>query len=495
MEADTAAASTTTSNGTASSSSSSCASSCTTTAAVARPRQSPHPRRQRFAAHLFCAAATLLLARVPSGAAYQCATDIRFADVQSPARKGLAIDDTTFQSCSSRIPWVWPNTWEPVSSIRLFKAWSPQWPESSQDIAWSNLAAWVATNNATVLVGTQITCVDDDDKKDWEWTKKMLKYFKPSQVMGLAIGNELDILADKVSVDDTVTLACIDNLWQNQHFWKTFQSRVQEFDAMGFGNTPITSVFTGAALGGGSTPFVDTDQAKVNTFLTLASQKYEHRFAFTLNFYPYFDPNYNLDASGTCEAALRSAACFGGNCQVPNAVQETRNKIQQVTGTGSNLLWVGETGWSSPVAHSLSTAMANCKDWSSLASFTEYYKGFLSWNIQSGSSAPDHVFYFDVRDSLQYGVQESFGLIDSCMSVKCKIASANFTAPDEFFFEEAELVVWWSWAWLTIGAVVIAALLLVCLIVRTRVCIRNHKARSKARARELQSANDAAASV
>eukprot|EP00913_Durusdinium_trenchii_P032787 g30692.t1 len=60
----------------------------------------------------------------------------------------------------------------------------------------------------------------------------------------------------------------------------------------------------------------------------------------------------------------------------------------------------------------------------SLMTFEKFYQGFLDWDlVLSGVRSPDHIFYFTLRDALNFGVQEFFGLLSSCESLGCKIAS------------------------------------------------------------------------
>ena len=90
----------------------------------------------------------------------------------------------------------------------------------------------------------------------------------------------------------------------------------------------------------------------------------------------------------------------------------------------NDVLWVTETGWSSPQPSTLDTRMAHCPEFSSPQSFQTYYSGFLSWNLSlSGTSprGPDHIFFFTVRDSNNFGMEEHFGLIDTCSTTQCKL--------------------------------------------------------------------------
>lgn len=118
-------------------------------------------------------------------------------------------------------------------------------------------------------------------------------------------GNELELLQFKGT--DMVPEKCVRDIWENGYLWRKFRQYVAEFDAMGFGAVPITSVFTGLGLAGVN--FYEVPgKARVGAFLANATEAYASRFAFTWNFYPYFDPNMRLDAGTTGDSsdALRS---------------------------------------------------------------------------------------------------------------------------------------------------------------------------------------------
>lgn len=63
------------------------------------------------------------------------------------------------------------------------------------------------------------------------------------------------------------------------------------------------------------------------------------------------------------------------------------------------LLWIGETGWSSPRSGTLDTHMKWCSEWSEKQVQREYYENFLAWDLSlNGARGADHVFYFAMRD-------------------------------------------------------------------------------------------------
>ncbi|CAE7559748.1 argA [Symbiodinium natans] len=361
---------------------------------------------------------------------FECQTDAALGPVMNATRKGLAVDDTTLRWCSGSIPTTWPNADAPVAAIRLFKAWDPSW-QDDRELAWRNLKAFVEHTGARVLMGTSISCVPADDEQSWQWTKGLMQVLGPDRIMGLAIGNELELLFTKFSFSDTVDQACIDSMWERGGFWETFTRIVSEFDSLGFGRVPVTSVFGGLALAGNSThPFFEqVGKARVNSFFENATAKFGDRYAFTWTTYPYFDPNERLD-QGTvdeCEFARNRSLCFDSSCDAPKSMAYMRRKMADLTGRSNSTFWIGETGWSS--SGSVQSEMKYCKNWAAPESLEKYYDSFLRWDGSiPNQEPPDHVFYFTIRDSLNFGNAEQFGVIEQCHMAECKLRSPGFTA-------------------------------------------------------------------
>mmetsp|Transcript_2690 Transcript_2690/g.7730 ORF Transcript_2690/g.7730 Transcript_2690/m.7730 type:complete len:634 (+) Transcript_2690:41-1942(+) len=377
-----------------------------------------------WALRRLCVFATL---SAPCAAAFECSTDMRLGQVGKSRSKGIALDDNTLRWCASQIPEVWPNVGQRMSSIRLFKAWDARWEEGGREKSWDGLVEYVSKAGAKVFVGTPLTCDEKADDQSWAWTKELMKKLRPRNVMGLAIGNELELLQFKGL--EFVPDGCLNDLWERGYVWRKFQQYVAEFDAMGFDAIPVTSVFSGLGLAGDS--FYEVPgRARVGSLLANATRVYGRRFAFTWNFYPYFDSSMRLDAGSTseCQGALGAASCWGPGCIVPSQLRHARTKMRALTGHGDSLLWIGETGWSSPVSSSLNTELSRCPAWSSKSTFERFYKGFLDWDLDigEGEKGPDHAFWFTVRDSTTFGADEHFGLIAGCDQPKCKIASAGF---------------------------------------------------------------------
>jgi len=393
--------------------------------------------------------------------AFQCQTDITLGPVTSTEHKGLVIDDSSMRGCPSRIAKFWPNTRDPVKSVRLFKVWDPKWPETDRLTVWTQLQTFAESQGVRFMVGTQITCEQERDAQDWIWAREFLELLGPERILGVAIGNELDLLWTKDDVDETVTPECLASLWEGGRFWDEFESRTRDLRAIGFDDVPVTTVFSGMALVQDGLPFREVPgQALVNSFLRNATgATFSNPFVFTFNFYPYFDPNFYPDAgvSDRCSKSLQQATCWrsASGCSVPDSVSKVRQRIAWLLNDGSHrTLWLGETGWSYPRASTLGTSMAGCSAWSSMDAFKTNYAGFLDWDMSSGSyDAPDHAFYFSARDSLNYGIGEHFGMISTCMDSRCKLRSEDFVfkgAP-----VEGRRVFWLNKVWLAIGASVL----------------------------------------
>jgi len=373
--------------------------------------------------------------RVADDCFYACRTNLPVLPVAEAARKGICLDDTTFEDCSDQIPYLWPHTQERITSIRIFSPWKPKWPAWKRDAAWRGLMKFVRANSAKVLVGVEHTCDDRVNDAEWEVAKQFLQMLGPESVMGVAIGNEMELLHLKGAA--YTSDECQERLWKHRGFWNAFVQRVTDLDRLpGFERVPVTSVMGAFSLigtrikpnGKRRTPFIEKKYARLNTFVKDVTERFGRRYAFTFNFYPYFDPSFTPDPwSGgeTCWNLLHGVHCLGTNCMVPNQAVAARVKAQEITGRPDDTLWIGETGWSYPKSSTMKTAMATCVEWSSRRTFKLYYERFLSWDLSvEGVRPPDHIFYFTIRDSINFGQTENFGLISSCASASCKLQMA-----------------------------------------------------------------------
>jgi len=358
----------------------------------------------------------------------QCNSDVFFEEARAIDRKGITIDDTTLQFCPLKIPELWPNSQAPIVSMRLFRAWNAGWSRNYRRDAWDAIAKFIVENGMKVLMATPITCDKVDDEKSWQWTKEFMRKIGPSNVMGFSVGNELELLYSQ----DSAPQNCIREMWDGGGFWMTFQKRVKEIDDMGFSAIPVTSVFTAGILYQGY-PFVNNPgQALVSDFLANATEKYVRRYAFTFNIYPYFDPDLQLDlgSNHSCNEAKKKALCWERGCLAHESMTKARRHMKALTKRDDDLFWIGEIGWSAPKTDALNTHMAACPSFSSVEAVSTFYSGFLRWDLSlEGYKGPDHVFYFTLRDAMNFGHQEHFGMMTTCESFDCKILSANWTSP------------------------------------------------------------------
>lgn len=369
-----------------------------------------------------------ICAVVASGAraVYKCTSDVNLP-ITKASQKGLALDDTTLHWCADQIPGSWPNTDEPVTSIRIFKAWQGWWTDMDKHQAWSRIVDFVHGQSARALVGTSIGCNEEDDDRDWTDVAQLIQMLGPDHVMGLAIGNEVDILWQ-----EGVTADCVNRMWNGNYFARKFKERAQALDAMeGFAgrNIPVTTVLSEFSLAGD--PFVeDPSKARVNSFVTDMHGTYGDRFVFTFNLYPYFDESSKYFS---VQDALKRGTCFGeAGCLFADVGKTFRKRVTEIAGGAK--MWIGETGWSSPAASTLPEPMHSWPEFSSLAAFRSSYERFLSWDLSlDGEAGPDHVFYFTMRDATAFGNRlEGFGLVGDrrgqahlCDEPACKIQGAT----------------------------------------------------------------------
>lgn len=367
----------------------------------------------------------------------QCDTDIFLDGAQNMNMKGLVLDDITFRYCASRIPRKWPNVKNTsVWTMRLFRSWAPGWPPERRHKVWQNLVDFVKGSNGKVLLGAPVSCDAEADELDWEWTKQLMRLLGKEHILGLAVGNELELLWRHKSISKD----CVNELWDMGRLWRTFQSRVHDVDSMGMGleQLPITSVFTSSIVysGANSLSFVNIPhQAMVNDFLRNATAKYYSRFVFAVNIYPYFDPTLKVEPPRhTCETAIEIATCFDSpRCLTNRALAEVRRKVRHLVQNDNFRIWIGEIGWSSPKADALSTDMTSCPTFSSMETLQKFYHNFLKWDMSVsaiGKPEADHAFYFTMRDALNFGNQEYFGLIKSCNNAECKLHSKGYVRPE-----------------------------------------------------------------
>jgi len=345
--------------------------------------------------------------------------------VKLPDKKGLAVDDATFSGCPSKVPVDWPNTHNGIKSLRLFKAWAKDWP-GAPHATWQHLRDYVHANDVKVFFGTQVSCSEESDDEDWTYVRELMSLIGPKHAMGLAIGNEIDLLWQKHHIPNLHQ--CVHRIWKGGYFWNTVLKRANDLKHMsGFEHLKLTTVMSGDIFGGW--PFANTENVGILNFLRSAWHTFGHRWVFTTNVYPYFSGG-QLDSEvwKTCNKAMSHDLCWTPGCTLPGSLVKLRQRIKALTHVDDAHLWLGETGWSSPMASTLTGPLARCKSFSTPEVFSLYYQGFLEWDLSLGPGVRgvDHAFYFAIRDSNNFGLTESFGLIENCSSTLCKLKNWTF---------------------------------------------------------------------
>jgi len=330
------------------------------------------------------------------------------------ANKGLCVDDVTLKDCPHSLPALWPNSRNAtVTSFRLIRPWHQSWGSDDERLkAWSALVDLAANNNAKVLIGTEVTCDSFADDTMWQWNLELMKMLGKDHIMGVSIGNEMDIFGNHRS---SSTSPCHTKLWEGQ-YWDILKSRIRDLDANGFEDTKVTITWAMSVLGALKTPFREDALAKVNTLVTKASARLGSRWVWSFNIYPMWSHDLWPASIGDCRAASTLATQIE---PVKIMLKQLRQRIHGVTGNLDDTLWIGGTGWSFPLPKALHRTLSFCPSFNSLSTFKGWYKSFLAWDLSLGEdvNGPDHVFYFAIRDSSTDG----FGLINSCASSTCKV--------------------------------------------------------------------------
>lgn len=347
---------------------------------------------------------------------YACKAPYEVSSITDLDRKGICVDDTTFWHCSEQIPGSWPNArQEPVTSLRLFKPWHPTWgDDGARKKSWSFLKKWVTTNNAKLLMGTEVTCDADADDQSWKWNLELMELLGKEHILGVAVGNEMDIFVRRASKE------CNEDLW-NGRYWETLKRRVQDMDEAGLEEVKVTIVWAMSVLG--AKPWKEDAEAKVNTLVTQAFEKWGDRWVWTFNVYSIWDSNFWPHSNADCAAKTKESVSIHYTKAILKAARE---HINMTTGSLENPMWVGENGWSSPVPDG-HPGFPFCPQYDSIDAFRTAYENFLSWDLSlpDGLKGPEHAFYFTMRDAYNGGAHESFGLIKQCNETRCKIYNAS----------------------------------------------------------------------
>lgn len=432
----------------------------------------------------YCAAHTPAPTPEPKYEPFRCQSSTDFGAVVQPERKGMALDDTTFENCADQIPTHWPNTDQKILSMRLFKPWgmtAPKFFHGDYHKAWVGLKGWAQATNGQFLLGISVTCQKYNDEKEWRAGQEFIKYVGAEHIMGVAIGNEIDLQVGASNGH------CIDQLWNKGGYERIIKQRVEEFEKIpGMEGKPISAVLSMQSMG--QYPFI----YKVKKFLNNVWKTWGKRFYLSINVYPQF--NHGLTKGGCHGSAMAGTSYDTSDPDhlgfMPNLVKDIRKRMALVGG-GDKKLWIGETGWATH-AYCVLNCYEACR---SPATQKRFYTNFLTWDMESGlkstkcgvatgkckesidwitrdgiyghpewfpgltnestpeefqdfqasgdkagcphtcawekahpsehkepmgSQGADHVFYFTLRDSSVFGQHEEFGIVKRCGDTRCK---------------------------------------------------------------------------
>jgi hypothetical protein len=336
--------------------------------------------------------------------------------------------------------------------------------------AWKGLKGMAQASGAKFLVGVSITCDLSDDEREWAAGREFIRYLGSEHIMGIAIGNELDLQVGGGT--------CKGELWRGRYL-ETFKKRVQEFDAIpGMAGLPVTAVLSMNSL----------IKSTTWPFLKSLHRIYGDRYKFSINIYPQFSGGL---AQAGCGASVDIGTKFNMNHPagfMPNTVADIYQKLKK-NGLGSMKIWIGELGWATHAYCRL------CGDACGSRSVQQrFYDNFLKWDLEASdtpggcgpprgkcadsvkwvqtdgiyshpewfpklspsSSARDiqihlgnqdsaearggcnlpcdapgasasavgaraeHAFYFTARDSSVFGKREEFGILERCGNPRCK---------------------------------------------------------------------------
>lgn len=330
--------------------------------------------------------------------------------IAKPEKKGIAVEDVTLQSCTDKIPGVWPHASDRMKSLRLFAAWRPEWGDDSQrEQAWDNLVKFVHDNDAKVLMGSEVKC-NDGDHQFWKWGLQLMQRIGREHMMGVSIGNELDNRGNNGDCWNQ-------GLWTT--FFDTFKSRISEMDAIaGFNDVPVTTVFTMGVFG----------VSEVHNFLQQAHDTWGSRFVWSFNPYPVWSPG----IVPCSDDGITPRACGPNECHERTSIGSgigftkdqmtaARKSVFDLTQSDSSVVWATEAGWSAPAVSAQQAIAQLCPEWGDKETMWAYYKGLMEWDLTlNDGKEVDHLFYFAVHDARG----EAFGLISGCGDDNCKVQGA-----------------------------------------------------------------------
>jgi exo-beta-1,3-glucanase (GH17 family) len=340
--------------------------------------------------------------------AWNCLSASPKHHITASASKGVCLDDTTLSGCSGKIPQYWPNTKSEIKSVRIFKVWnlrSNWYPEE----AFKDLKDYAVQNGVAYLLGLSVSCDSYADDQEWNAAMGFIRFIGPEYIMGLAVGNELDVNVGGQDKDPE----CVGNLWQGGRYFETLVKRVQDFDAIDerLSTLPITAVISARGL---------SDEVKI--LYGQSIERFGGRFVASFNIYPQFSEG--LKEAG-CQGSVTVGVKFATDAPagfVPNVAKYFRTELNK-NGWKSTKLWVTEVGWHTGGDCALKCDLA-CKNHEAQEDF---YQNFLRWDMTAGTLdnsteevVVDHVFYFTLRDATAFGITEEFGIMQGCSNPHCK---------------------------------------------------------------------------
>uniref|UniRef100_A0A7S0FI73 Ricin B lectin domain-containing protein n=1 Tax=Pyrodinium bahamense TaxID=73915 RepID=A0A7S0FI73_9DINO len=342
----------------------------------------------------------------------RCIATYKLPSAVNTASKGINVDDATFFRCPGGLPRLWPNTYyERVKSLRLFKAWHPDWGSDDRRVkVWADLVAWIRANDVTVLIGTDITCDAQADSEMWRWSLELMKLIGEDRIIGVAVGNDMDVIRH---ANRTLADACNAELWHHR-YWQTLLDRVGDLDSNGFPDTRVTIIWSMSVMV--QSPWRDTEGWQIRKLVSQAHAKWRHRWVWSFNVYAIWDGSRWPVSEADCK--MRAAAAM--SIRYTKAIlRVARLRISGITGTPDDTLWVfGAAG---------STGTLSCDAFFNPVAIQHAYEQFMSWDLSLGMGlrGPARAFFFTAHE---HGAAprspRGFGLVRSCSDRRCTIQHA-----------------------------------------------------------------------
>ncbi|CAJ1328616.1 unnamed protein product, partial [Effrenium voratum] len=114
------------------------------------------------------------------------------------------------------------------------------------------------------------------------------------------------------------------------YFLRKVRARAAELDKMdGFSKVPLTTVMGGFIMGGNpDEPFINTKEVQVADFFRAVTAEFGHRWVFTWNLYPYFDPNVQVDFHDerACRQVMEAASSFEEKGMMTSVLRDFRKR-------------------------------------------------------------------------------------------------------------------------------------------------------------------------